>query len=94
MSSYKGWLKITWLLNVIVAALCNCMYTQLEVHLFMWTVRVRVCLWLETAITFCFHRWIKYQAIFFFILFPQPDYFATAEYWHSTGSFYLDADTG
>lgn len=31
----------------------------------MWTVCVCVCLWLETAITFCFHRWIKYQAIFF-----------------------------
>lgn len=65
MSSYKGWLKITRLLNVILTAVCNCMCTQLDVHIFMWTVCVCVCLWLETAVTFCFHKWIKYRAIFF-----------------------------
>lgn len=49
MSSYEGWLKITWLLNVTFTGICNCMYTQLDVHIFMWIVCVCVCLWPETC---------------------------------------------
>lgn len=49
MSSYEGWLKITWLLNVTLTDVCNCMYTQLDIHIFMWTVFVCVCLWLKSC---------------------------------------------
>lgn len=49
MSSYDGWLKITWLFNVTLTGVCNCMYTQLDIHIFMWTVCVCVFLWLETC---------------------------------------------
>lgn len=52
---------------------------------------VCACGWRLVAVLFCFHRWMEHQAIFF-ILSPQPDYFARADYWHNTES--LDADTG
>lgn len=42
MSSYEGWLKITWLLNVTLTGVCDCMYTQPDIRIFVWTVCVCV----------------------------------------------------
>jgi len=47
MSSYKGWLKITSLLNVILTAVCNGTYAQQDVRIFLGgeCVFVYACGW-------------------------------------------------
>lgn len=86
MSSYKGWLKITWLHNVILTAVCNRMYTQLDIHIFVWTVCWCTLVTGDCSDILFFIDGSNIE-LSFFILSPQPDYFTTAEYWHTLRAF-------